>query len=86
MRSFRRRGTGPRRLLNISRKIGRVESGEVDLFIDPTEFSGVDQAIEAVEILRSGKNIDKAMAFGWCFSARRGENWTIVQFRVDSLR
>ncbi|MDG1264864.1 MAG: zinc-binding dehydrogenase [Ilumatobacter sp.] len=44
---------------HLAKNIERVESGEVDPLIDPTEFNGVDQAIEAVEFLHSGKNIGK---------------------------
>jgi NADPH-dependent curcumin reductase CurA len=44
---------------HLASNIALVESGKVDPLLDPTVFSGVDNAVNAVEFLHSGKNIGK---------------------------
>lgn len=41
--------------------LDKVASGAVDPLIDPKVFSGVDQAVDAVEYLHSGKNTGKVL-------------------------
>ena len=46
---------------HIQANLELVQSGKVDPLIDPTVFNGVDDAVNAVEFLHSGKNIGKVI-------------------------
>ena len=46
---------------HIQANLALVQSGKVEPLIDPTVFNGVDDAVNAVEFLHSGKNIGKVI-------------------------
>jgi NADPH-dependent curcumin reductase CurA len=45
----------------MDRNLQLIVDGIVDPLVDQTEFIGVEDAVEAVEFLHSGKNIGKVV-------------------------
>ncbi len=45
----------------VPKLIGHIQAGELDIQVDPTEFTGVDSVVDAVEYLHSGQSKGKVV-------------------------